>query len=396
MMQVTVVGVGYVGLPTAIAVATAGFEVTGFDLDVKKINSLKSGKSFTKDISDDQITHVLSSDKLFLTSKLDDVTNSDVFLICVPTPLNLKKEPDLTNFILAINDIGSKIQPGNLVIIESTVATGTIRKIVLPLLESVSGLSENEFYLAYSPERIDPANSEWNIFNTPKLISGLNSKSIDSAFEFYSKYIKSLVICSSLEIAETAKLLENSFRYINISFINELSVFCNLANLDVNEIIKVASTKPYGFMPFYPSIGVGGHCIPVDPIYLAEAAKSIGAPTQFISLADKINQSIPNYFVGRAEKKLDGLKAKRIVVIGVAYKPNISDVRESPVKALITGLQQRGAIVSWHDDLVKEWDGSKSVELSDNFDLAILATPHDYLDLTKLGSVPILNTRSSI
>lgn len=396
MKKVTVVGVGYVGLPTAIAAAMAGFEVTGFDLDVKKIDSLKIGKSFTKDISNDQIDHVLKSDKLFLTSKPEDIINSDVYLICVPTPLNSKKEPDLTNFLQAVSDIGSKIKPGSLVIIESTVATGTIRKIVLPLLESVSGLNANQFYLAYSPERIDPANTVWTIFNTPKLISGLNSQSIDSTIKFYSKYIESLVICSSLEIAETAKLLENSFRYINISFINELSIFCNIANLDVNEIIKVATTKPYGFMPFYPSVGVGGHCIPVDPIYLAEAAKSIGAPTQFISLADEINKSIPNYFVRRAENKLGGLKARRIIVIGVAYKPNISDVRESPVKALITGLQQKGAIVSWHDDLVKEWDGNKSVELSDNFDLAILATPHDYLDLTKLGNVPVLNTRSSI
>jgi len=396
MKKVTVVGVGYVGLPTAIAAAMAGFEVTGFDLDVKKIDSLKIGKSFTKDITNDQIDHVLKSDKLFLTSKPEDIINSDVYLICVPTPLNSKKEPDLTNFLQAVNDIGSKIKPGSLVIIESTVATGTIRKIVLPLLESVSGLNANQFYLAYSPERIDPANTVWTIFNTPKLISGLNSQSIDSAIKFFSKYIESLVICSSIEIAETAKLLENSFRYINISFINELSIFCNIANLDVNEIIKVATTKPYGFMPFYPSVGVGGHCIPVDPIYLAEAAKSIGAPTQFISLADEINKSIPNYFVRRAENKLGGLKARRIIVIGVAYKPNISDVRESPVKALITGLQQKGAIVSWHDDLVKEWDGNKSVELSDNFDLAILATPHDYLDLTKLGNVPVLNTRSSI
>jgi UDP-N-acetyl-D-glucosamine dehydrogenase len=250
--------------------------------------------------------------------------------------------------------------------------------------------------VAFSPERIDPANKLWEVRNTPKLIAGLTDQACEKAIQFYSHFIDRLIKCDSLEIAETSKLLENSFRLINISFINEIAIFCQKLGIDINAVISAAATKPYGFMPFYPSIGVGGHCIPVDPLYLANKAREIGAPTRFIDLADKINQEIPEYFVGRAEEKVGGLQAKKVLVVGVAYKPNVADVRESPVEALITGLKQKGAQVSWHDDLVKEWNGEKSVALSSDFDLAIIATPHDYLDLTKLRNVPILNTRGSI
>ena len=213
---------------------------------------------------------------------------------------------------------------------------------------------------------------------------------------FYTDFIDSVFECSSFEVAESAKLLENTFRLVNISFINELSIFCQKLGIDVNEVIKAAATKPYGFMPFYPSIGVGGHCIPVDPLYLANKAREIGAPTRFIELADQINQEMPGYFVGRAEEKVGGLKSKKVLVVGVSYKPNVADVRESPVEALIAGLKQKGAQVFWHDDLVKEWNGEESVALSNEYDLAIIATPHTYLDLTKLGDMPILNTRGSI
>ena len=250
--------------------------------------------------------------------------------------------------------------------------------------------------VAYSPERIDPGNKKWNLGNVPKLISGMNQGSIDSAKTFYAKFVNELIECPSFEVAETAKLLENSFRYINISFVNELSMFCKNLGINIMDVVNAASTKPYGFMPFYPGIGVGGHCIPVDPLYLANKAREIGAPTEFIDLADRINQKMPGYFVELAEERLGGLSAKKILVVGVAYKPNISDVRETSVKALITGLRSKGADVYWHDDLVKKWDGENSVPLSNSYDLAILATPHDYLDLSKLGRVPLLNTKSSI
>jgi len=292
--------------------------------------------------------------------------------------------------------VGKNLKVGSLVIVESTIEPGTCRNILLPSLLKESGLRPGEFELAYSPERIDPTNKKWGISNTPKLVAGLTESAAQKAESFYIKFVNSITKCSSLEIAETAKLLENSFRLVNISFINELSIFCQKIGIDVSEVISAAATKPYGFMPFYPSIGVGGHCIPVDPIYLANAANAVGAPSRFIELADKINLEMPGYFVDRAEEKLGGLQNKRVLVVGVSYKPNIADVRETPVEALIAGLKQKGSRVSWHDDLVKEWNGEKSVDLSNEYDLVILATPHDYLDLTKLGDVPILNTRGSI
>ncbi len=282
-----------------------------------------------------------------------------------------------------------------LVIIESTIQPGTTRNVVVPLLEKESGLSRDQFLVAYSPERIDPMNKKFTIKNTPKLVAGLTPEAANKAKEFYSKFIEQVNICDSLEVAETAKLLENSFRLVNISFINELAIFCQKIGIEVNDVIKAASTKPYGFMPFYPSVGVGGHCIPVDPLYLAEAAREVGAPVRFIELADEINLRMPTYFVGRASEMLGGLKDKKVLVIGVSYKPNVADIRETPVEALISGLKKSGAVVSWHDDLVKSWNGESSVALGSGFDLAILATPHDYLDLSLLGSTPLLNTRGS-
>jgi UDP-N-acetyl-D-glucosamine dehydrogenase len=216
------------------------------------------------------------------------------------------------------------------------------------------------------------------------------------AFELYSKVVNEIIICESVEVAETSKLLENSFRFINISFINEMLIYCDKIGIDINSVISAASTKPYGFMPFSPGIGIGGHCIPVDPIYLSTSARNVGAPSRFIDLANEVNQEMPIYFVRKAEEKINGLNGKKLLVIGVSYKPNIADVRETPAEALIMELKKQGAHVSWHDDLVNEWNGEKSVALSTDYDLAILATPHDYLDLTKLGNVPILNTRGSI
>jgi UDP-N-acetyl-D-glucosamine dehydrogenase len=313
----------------------------------------------------------------------------------VPTPLDSNHQPDLEILKAATTDVGKSLKPGMLVIIESTIQPGTTRNVVVPILEKESGLGANKFLVAYSPERIDPMNKKFTIKNTPKLVAGLTPEAATKAKEFYAKFIDQVDVCDSLEVAETAKLLENSFRLVNISFINELAMFCQKIGIDVNDVIKAASTKPYGFMPFYPSVGVGGHCIPVDPLYLAEAARAAGAPTKFIELADEINLAMPTYFVGRASEMLGGLKNKKVLVIGVSYKPNVADTRETPVEALITGLAKSGAVVSWHDDLVKNWNGQSSVALGSGFDLAILATPHDYLDLRMLGNTPLLNTRGS-
>jgi UDP-N-acetyl-D-glucosamine dehydrogenase len=395
-MHITVVGQGYVGLPIAIKAADSGFTVFGLDDNEEKINKLKSGKSFIEDLGDQVIQTSVDSLRYVPTIDQEVIAKSQVVLICVPTPLSSDHKPDLSALISATTTVGKNLKAGSLVIVESTIEPGTCRNILLPILLNESGLNLDEFELAYSPERIDPTNKKWGISNTPKLVAGLTDNAAKRAAEFYRKFIDSITICSSLEIAETAKLLENSFRLVNISFINELAIFCQKIGIDISEVISAASTKPYGFMPFYPSIGVGGHCIPVDPIYLANAAKAVGVPSRFIELADQINQEMPGYFVGRAEEKLGGLKDKYVLVVGVSYKPNVADVRESPVEALIVGLKQKGAQVSWHDDLVKSWNGEKSVPLSSEFDLTIIATPHDYLDLTKLGNVPILNTRGSI
>ena len=396
MQKVVVIGLGYVGLPLAIESAKAGYPTIGLEIDLDRIRNLNLGISYLEDLHDDSLKDQIGSGKFSASNDFSEMNQADVVVICVPTPLRDNHKPDLSAVQSAANSIAKYLTKGQLVILESTVEPETTRKFLVPLLEKGSGLKSEEFDVVFSPERIDPTNKKWTLKNTPKIVAGLTNKAGTRAADFYSKFIDNVIVVESLEVAETAKLLENSFRLVNISFVNEISIFCQKLGIDVNAVINAASTKPYGFMPFYPSIGVGGHCIPVDPLYLSNKAREIGAPTRFIDLADQINLEMPGYFVGRAEEKLSGLKAKKVLVIGVSYKPNVSDVRETPVESLIVGLKQKGAQVSWHDDLVKEWNGEKSVTLSSDFDLAIIATPHDYLDLTKLGNVPILNTRGSI
>ena len=394
--KIAVIGLGYVGLPLALSASNSGYKVVGIDNNINKVNVLKAGGTSTEDIENFAVLNSINKGNLLISDDFSEISGSEVILICVPTPLNNYFKPDLSYIELAANSLSPYIQPGTLIILESTVEPSTTRNFLRPILEQGSGLTSDQFFVAFSPERIDPSNHLWHIKNTPKLVAGLTDVACTLAMQFYGNFIDELVQCQSLEIAETAKLLENSFRLVNISFINELSIFCQKLGIDVNEVIKAAATKPYGFMPFYPSVGVGGHCIPVDPLYLSNKAREIGAPTRFINLADQINREMPGYFVGRAEEKLGGLKNKKVLVVGVSYKPNVVDVRETPVSALINGLREKGAQVSWHDDLVKEWNGEKSVPLSSDFDLVIIATPHDYLDLTKLGNVPILNTRGSV
>ena len=394
-MKIAILGQGYVGLPLSLASYQSGYEVLGIDSNVRKVENLRNGISGIEDITKVDMQNAINSGRYTVTTKPVIDSLIKIICICVPTPLGDNHQPDLTILNFAIKDVGKNLKQGMLVIIESTIQPGTTRNVVVPILEKESGLSQDKFLVAYSPERIDPMNKKFTIKNTPKLVAGLTPEAAVKAKDFYSKFIDQVDICDSLEVAETAKLLENSFRLVNISFINELAMFCQKIGIDVNDVIKAASTKPYGFMPFYPSVGVGGHCIPVDPLYLAEAAREAGAPSRFIELADEINLGMPTYFVGRASEMLGGLKDKKVLVIGVAYKPNVADVRETPVEALISGLKKSGAVVSWHDDLVKSWNGEKSVALGGGFDLAILATPHDYLDLSLLGNVPMLNTRGS-
>jgi len=391
-----IIGLGYVGLPLAVSLCEAGFKVQGLDVNVERIQQISEGKSPVEDIQDLQIALHIKSGLLSVGSDFSIVGDSEIIFICVPTPIYDDLSPDYSYVIESAKAIRKYLSNNALVILESTVAPGFTRDLFIPLIRDNLLPSTSQLFFAFSPERIDPSNKVWTIRNTPKLIAGINVESLEMAVEVYSKFVDNIVKCDSLEVAETAKLLENSFRLINISFVNEVSIFCQKIGIDVVDVVKAANTKPYGFMPFYPSIGVGGHCIPVDPLYMSSKAAEIGVRTSMIDLAIKINQEIPDYFVGRASEMLFGLTGKRILVVGVAYKPNVSDVRQSPVEALIRGLKQKGALVSWHDDLVNEWNGEKSVALSSDFDLAIIATPHDYLDLKNLGNVPVLNTRGSI
>jgi UDP-N-acetyl-D-glucosamine dehydrogenase len=396
MLSVSVVGQGYVGLPLAVAASNAGYMVTGIDLEEEKISLLKSGVSYIEDVTNSDIQQILKDGTYRASSNFDSISRSSIILICVPTPLSIDGKPDLTSLENAVRSVAKNMTPGSLVIIESTVEPGTTRNFVAPIIEQVSQLNSLEYYLAFSPERIDPKNKTWNVKNTPKLVAGLNKESMVKTLNFYSTFVDSIFTCDSPEVAETAKLLENSFRLINISFINEIAMFCRELGIEVSSVIDAAKTKPYGFMEFHPSIGAGGHCIPVDPVYLSQKAKKMGVPSRMIDLASKINSEVPLYYVDQAYKRLGDLKGKKILVIGVSYKANVADVRETPVSNLIQGLRQKGAKVFWHDELVKEWNDEQSTPLGFDFDLAILATPHDYLDLSKLGSLPIINTHRSM
>ena len=389
MMKVSVIGQGYVGLPLALALVNSGYDVSGIDLDQKLVDKISNGSSPIIDITDQEVSSIVSSGNYSVTNNFDSVLSSGIVIICVPTPLNEEHKPDLAFLLSATNSISKNLQKGTLVINESTVSPGTTRGLIKQTLDK-AGV---DYDLAYSPERIDPANKKWKVTNTPKLVAGLTPAASERAAAFYETFVETVKIGSSPEVIETAKLLENSFRLINISFINEIAQFCAALKIDVREVVDAAATKPYGFMPFYPSAGVGGHCIPVDPSYLVAKAEELGAPTRFIDLANDVNRSLASYFTGIAAGILGGLQNKKILVVGIAYKPEVSDVRETPAAGLISELRSKGADVAWHDDLVKEWNGEKSALLSPNYDLVVLANPHSDTDLSVLASAKVLNTR---
>jgi UDP-N-acetyl-D-glucosamine dehydrogenase len=377
--NITVVGQGYVGLPIAVKAAEFGHKVIGFDIDNLKISKLKLGITSSTEVTVNQLLDLQSSGNLSFTTELDDKIRNDIYVIAVPTPLNLEHEPDLSMLENACTMISRFIKPNTLVINESTSFIGTLRNFVKPLIESKSGLADLEF--AVAPERIDPSSEKWDISNTPRIIAGLTKNASDRALEFYRNICSDVHQVSKPEVAEAAKLIENTFRLVNISLINELSQIASKLDFSIHESIKAASTKPFGFMPFFPSVGIGGHCIPVDPSYLKYSAELAGVKSDFIDLANKINLSMPKNIANRIKSEIGGdLINKKIQVVGIAYKPNISDLRESPSIILIDELIKYGAIVKWFDPLVGEYKDQKSSPLDPDVDLGLIVTPHETID----------------
>jgi len=380
-MKVTIIGQGYVGLPIAVYAAKAGYRVGGFDIDENKIRALKIGISDSPEVLPDQILTLQAEGKLFFSSDISDHKDSSIYVIAVPTPLEEDNNPDLSYLKNACELLAKVVKSGDLVINESTSYIGTLRNFIRPIIEELSGLSDLKY--AVAPERIDPGNKVWSVKNTPRNISGLTDQATSDTVKFYSRFCDSINTLLKPEIAEAAKLFENTFRHINIALVNELSEIANKFDFSANDAIVAAATKPFGFMPFYPSIGVGGHCIPVDPSYLVYSAKQVGIESKFINLANQMNSSRPKIVADRIRIKLGGdLVDKRVQIAGITYKSDIADLRESPVLELITELKSLGAKVLWFDPYIETYNGETSQPLDPNIDLGIIVIPHYAVDFT--------------
>ena len=398
-VMVTIVGQGYVGLPLAVAVVNAGHQVIGLEVDFQKVEALNSGVSHIEDISSETLEAALKSCSYRASMDFSMVSNSNIVIICVPTPLNDAREPDLSALILAVEMVAPHLSPGTLVISESTSYPGTARDLVYPIIKKFNPKNANSILLASAPERVDPGNARFNHTNTPRLVSGLNLEATRSAANFYRTFTSEVVEVSSPEIAETAKLLENTFRQVNIALVNEIAMICNRLGISVHEVIDAAATKPYGFMKFTPGAGVGGHCIPVDPSYLSWKAKSVGAPTRFIDLANEVNLEMPHYVGSRLlaliTKQEDALD---ILILGVAYKSGVGDVRETPAEGVALALEAAGCAVVWHDPLVTNWQGRRKASLTDRFSGAIVVTSQPGMDISWVVAqgIPILDCTGSL
>lgn len=378
-MKVSIIGLGYVGLPIAVHAAEAGHTVGGFDIDENKIEKLKNGISDSPEVSSDQILLLIAKGKLFFSSNISDHKNSSIYVIAVPTPLGENNNPDLSYLRNACELLAKVVKSKDLVINESTSYIGTLRNLIKPIIEESSGLLDLRY--AVAPERIDPGNKDWSIKNTPRNISGLTDQATSDTVTFYSGFCESINTLLKPEIAEAAKLFENTFRHINIALVNEFSEIANKYNFSASDAIIAAATKPFGFMPFYPSIGVGGHCIPVDPSYLVFSAEQVGIESKFINLSNQINFSRPKIVADRIRIELGGdLFDKRVQIAGITYKSNVADLRESPALELIVELKSLGAKVLWFDPYVEIYNGETSLPLDPNIDLGLIIIPHDGID----------------
>jgi UDP-N-acetyl-D-glucosamine dehydrogenase len=374
-MKIGIIGQGYVGL-TITAFATEEFEVVGFDTNKRVVDQLNNGISHIEGVESERLQSGIRKGRYKATSLGKDLADVDIAVIAVPTPLTSDRKPDLSFIESACKTIGENIKEGILVINESTSFPGTLRSYIKPTIEKYSVGSVEHLY-AISPERVDPGRGDYNQKNTPRLYAGLTPDASAQTREFYSKFCDNLVEVSSPEVAEAAKLFENTFRQVNIALVNEFAQIAHSLGISVYETLDAANTKPYGFMKFTPSAGVGGHCIPVDPTYLAAVAEEHGAPATFIRRANEVNLEMSKYVVDRVQADNGGtLAGKSVLVVGVAYKPNVADVRETAAELVIEHLHERGAVVSWHDDVVGNWKSESSAPLS-GADIAVVVTMHD-------------------
>ena len=408
-LRIGIIGLGYVGLPLAVEFANAGFAVTGFDVDERKIAEINAGRSYIPDVSPSEMQDVVKAGKLSATSDMSRLGTMDVVDICVPTPLRKTKDPDLSYVITAVEAAAAALRAGQLVILESTTYPGTTDEVVQPRLEANGLRADVDFLLAFSPERVDPGNTQFTTKTIPKVVGGVGPASVEVAVALYAAVVSRVVPVSSTRVAEMVKLLENTFRAVNIGLVNEIALMCHKMDIDVWEVIDAAKTKPFGFMPFYPGPGLGGHCIPIDPYYLSWKARQNGFEARFIELAGHVNSSMPEYVVQRVADALNSvakpIKGSRVHVFGVAYKRDVNDLRESPALDILALLARRGAQVSYTDPYVPRLDQVgyelESVPFeraaSTAWDCAVVTTDHAVFDYQRIAALPlVVDTRNAL
>ena len=406
--RIGIIGLGYVGLPLAIEFAKVGFDVTGFDVDESKVAELSAGRSYILDVKTEDVAACVQAGRFRATTDMSTLADMDVADICVPTPLRKTKDPDMSYVVAASEQIAKYIHPGMLVVLESTTYPGTTAEVLQPMFEAKGLKVGQDFYLAFSPERVDPANQKFNTKNTPKVVGGTTPACVEVAVALYGSAIDTVVPVSSTQVAEMVKLLENTFRAVNIGLVNELALMCDRMNIDVWEVIDAARTKPFGFMPFYPGPGLGGHCIPIDPFYLSWKARETGFECRFIELAGHINSSMPEFVIQKIGDALNtrkkAINGSRIHVFGVAYKKDVSDLRESPALDILEHLHRRGAELSYTDPYVPTLHHAtlclKSVaeDAAGDADCAVICTDHrafDYAAMPKRFPI-VVDTRNAL
>lgn len=412
--QVGVVGLGYVGLPLAVELARAGFRTTGIDLDRRKVEAINRGESYIQDVAASDVAEFRAANRLTATADASVITRLDTINICVPTPLRKTKDPDLSYVVSAVEMVADHLHPGMLVILESTTYPGTTEEVVQPILERRGLRAGEDFFLAFSPERVDPGNEKWQTRNVPKVVGGLTPQCSALAKALYSGSIETVVEVGSPKVAEMVKLLENTFRAVNIGLVNELALMCDRLGISVWEVVDAAATKPFGFMPFYPGPGLGGHCIPIDPFYLSWKVKEVGFEARFIELAGHVNGAMPHHVVDKVADALNSqgkaVRGASVMVLGISYKRDIDDLRESPALDVMAALHRKGARVSFHDPYLpvlaaRDWPGGfdlHSVPLTAeslaSADCAVIITDHRVLDYAAIvAHAPlIVDTRNAI